>query len=400
MHKDILSDLILNMNPILRKTHIGIFCTYLILFITSCNFSTKQNASLLYDIPKPTPIDTNYFHFLNSNCENWYQHYFNGNQFNGGIVVAKSGNIVFEKYNGVAHLGKSDTINSTTPFHIASTSKTFTAMAVLKLFENKLLNLDDQFSRFFPEFNYPGITIRMLLNHRSGLPNYVYFFDELKWDKKKFITNQDVLNSLINNKSLLKVNPPGMHFAYCNTNYVLLALLIEKITKTSYPSFIRKTIFEPSGMKNTFVYTDADSAKTNPSYDWKNQEQAFINLDKVYGDKNIFSTPRDLLIWDRLLISNQFLKASTLAEAYRPYSNEKNGIKNYGLGWRMYLLPNSNKIIYHNGWWHGSNAVFIRLIKEDATIIVIGNKFNKNIYKAKELVSLFINNYKDENEEE
>jgi CubicO group peptidase (beta-lactamase class C family) len=300
----------------------------------------------------------------------------------------------------VAHLGKSDTINSATPFHIASTSKTFTAMAVLKLFENKLLNLDDQFSRFFPEFNYPGITIRMLLNHRSGLPNYVYFFDELKWDKKKFITNQDVLNSLINNKSLLKVNPPGMHFAYCNTNYVLLALLIEKITKTSYPSFIRKTIFEPSGMKNTFVYTDADSAKTNPSYDWKNQEQAFINLDKVYGDKNIFSTPRDLLIWDRLLISNQFLKASTLAEAYRPYSNEKNGIKNYGLGWRMYLLPNSNKIIYHNGWWHGSNAVFIRLLKEDATIIVIGNKFNKNIYKAKELVSLFINNYKDENEEE
>ena len=118
-----------------------------------------------------------------------------------------------------------------------------------------------------------------------------------------------------------------MHFAYCNTSYVLLALLIEKITKTSYPSFIRKTIFEPSGMKNTFVYTDADSAKTNPSYDWKNQEQAFINLDKVYGDKNIFSTPRDLLIWDRLLISNQFLKASTLAEAYRPYSNEKNGIK-------------------------------------------------------------------------
>jgi CubicO group peptidase (beta-lactamase class C family) len=388
------------MNPILRKALIGIFCAYLILFITSCNFSTKQSVSLLYDITKPTPIDTNYFHFLNNNCENWYQHYFKGNQFNGGIVVAKSGNIVFEKYNGVAHLGKSDTINIATPFHIASTSKTFTAMAVLKLFENKLLNLDDQFSRFFPEFNYPGITIRMLLNHRSGLPNYVYFFDELKWDKKKFITNQDVLNSLINNKSLLKVNPPGMHFAYCNTNYVLLALLIEKITKTSYPSFIRKTIFEPSGMKNTFVYTDADSSKTNPSYDWKNQEQAFINLDKVYGDKNIFSTPRDLLIWDRLLISNQFLKASTLAEAYSPYSNEKNGIKNYGLGWRMYLLPNNNKIIYHNGWWHGSNAVFIRLLKEDATIIVIGNKFNKNIYKAKELVSLFINNYKDENEEE
>ena len=120
----------------------------------------------------------------------------------------------------------------------------------------------------------------------------------------------------------------------------------------------------------------------------------------VYGDKNIYSTPEDLLKWDRLLTSNLFLSKETIEESYKPYSNEKSGIRNYGLGWRMYNFPNGYKIIYHNGWWHGSNAVFIRLIKEDATIIVIGNKFNKCIYKAKELIGLFSNLNSTDNEEE
>ena len=152
-------------------------------------------------------------------------------------------------------------------------------------------------------------------------------------------------------------------------------------------------------MNNSFVYSDKDSVRTTPSYDWRNYQAMFINLDKVYGDKNIFSTPEDLLKWDRLLSSELYLTKATLAEAYKPYSNEKAGVRNYGLGWRMYNFPHK-KIIYHNGWWHGSNAVFIRLIEEDATIIVIGNKYNRNIYKAKELIGIFTGPISTGNEDE
>jgi CubicO group peptidase (beta-lactamase class C family) len=223
----------------------------------------------------------------------------------------------------------------------------------------------------------------------------------LGWNKKKYVSNQDVLNTLIQEKSrLTKTEKPNRRFCYCNTNYVLLALLIEKLSGISYPNYIKQEIFAPLHMDDSFVYTDMDSIRATPSYDWRQQTAVFMNLDKVYGDKNIFSTPRDLLKWDRLLYTNQFLQDSILNQAYQPYSNERAGIRNYGLGWRMYDYPNGYKIIYHNGWWHGSNAVFIRLIKEDATIILIGNQYNRNIYRARDLIGAFVEHYTADNGEE
>lgn len=145
----------------------------------------------------------------------------------------------------------------------------------------------------------------------------------------------------------------------------------------------------PLQMKNSYVFTRTDTTKVTPSYNWRGRLEPCNFLDGVYGDKNIYTTPEDLLIWDRALSSNIIFTNETLQQAYSPYSNEKPGIRNYGLGWRMNLFPDGNKIIYHNGWWHGSNATFIRLIKEQATIIVIGNKFTRAVYDAKILMSLF-----------
>jgi CubicO group peptidase (beta-lactamase class C family) len=361
---------------------------------------TDDSLGKPISLPTPPAINPEYVKQVANVCNNWYNQFLKKSAFYGGMIVAKNGNILFEKYNGVAHVGYNDSINANTPLHIASVSKTFTAMAVLKLWQDKKLNIDDQFSKYFPEFNYPGVTVRSLLNHRSGLPNYVYFMDEIGWSAKTFVTNLDVLKTLISKKNVLRnINPPNKHFAYCNTNYALLALLIEKVTSMTYPEYLKKSIFEPLKMNNSFVYRDKDSARTTPSYDYRNYQAVFINLDKVYGDKNIFSTPQDLLKWDRLLSSGLYLNKVTLDEAYKPYSNEKSGVRNYGLGWRMYNFPHK-KIIYHNGWWHGSNAVFIRLIEEDATIIVIGNKYNRNIYKAKELIGIFTGPISTENDDE
>ena len=369
------------------------------LFLNACNLGNSENNNSKYNLHNDTQKDTLLKKNIQSACKVWYDTVLKKSGFSGGILIAQHGKVIFEKYAGRVHLNKDDSINNQTSLHIASVSKTFTAMAVLKLCQDKLLNLDDPFSKYFNKFNYPGVTIRTLLNHRSGLPNYVHFMDELGW-KKKTVTNQDVLNTLIQQKNKIKkIESPNRKFNYSNTNYVLLALLIEKITQTPFAEHLKKTIFIPLEMNHSFVYTDADSSKTNPSFDEKGKQAAFINLDKVVGDKNIFSTPEDLLKWDRLLSSKQYLNDSMLQQAYQPYSHEKEGIRNYGLGWRMFNYPDGYKIIYHNGWWHGNNAVFMRLLKEDATIILIGNKFNKKIYSAREISTFFIQHkieFKDE----
>ncbi|MDB5202817.1 MAG: beta-lactamase [Ferruginibacter sp.] len=355
----------------------------------------------MISLPAGKPFDPSEKNRLYLASERWFDSLLKNSGFNGGMLVAKNGQVVFEKYRGTTKLHGTDSITAETPFHIASVSKTFTAMAVLKLYQDGKVGLDDEFSKYFPSFNYPGVTVRTLLSHRSGLPNYLYFMEDLGWNKEVMIKNQDVLDYLVNRKAdLTNIAPPNRHFTYCNTNFALAALLIEKVSGMSYPEFISQTFFQPLGMTHSFVYTPADSAKVPPSYDWRGGEIPLNFLDQVYGDKNIFSTPRDLLIWDRALSSNAIFKPETLAQAYAGYSNEKPGIKNYGLGWRMNNYPNGKKMIFHNGWWHGNNAVFIRLFDEDATIILVNNRFTSAVYKARHLVNSFGNYFQEDVEEE
>lgn len=386
-----------NTRKLLSKYKIAL-TRYIIIFISitlvACNISSKQDPAKNQTIlPNPGSLSKLEGERLKVACEHWYNSVLKTKGFNGGIVVAKKGNIVFEAYNGKSRLDRQDSMSDSTSLHIASVSKTFTAMATLKLWQDGQLNIDDQFSKYFPSFNYPGVTIRTLLNHRSGLPNYVHFMENMGWNKKIKITNEDVINFLISKKKSIKnVGKPDKGFSYCNTNYALLALLIEKVSGKNYSDYLQETFFTPLQMKHTFVYNNnRDSGKVTLSYDYRGKLIPFNFLDVVYGDKNIYSTPRDLLIWDRALTEGNLFTQKILEEAYTPYSNEKPGIKNYGLGWRMNNYPSGKKMIFHNGWWHGNNAAFIRLIQDSATIIVLGNKYNRGIYHAKDLSSLFGN---------
>ena len=354
--------------------------------------SNKTGHPIIYQLPTPTPLAATEKIKLQQACEAWYDTVLGTNAFNGGMLVAKAGNIVFEKYQGSVHLRGSDSINATTPFHIASVSKTFTGMAILKLMEQGKLQVDDEYAKYFPSFSYPGVTIRTLLNHRSGLPNYLYFMEDLGWDKKVSIKNKDIFDALVNRKAeLVNISRPNTHFTYCNTNYALLALLIEKISGTSYPQFLKQTFFDPLQMNHSFAYSLSDSATAHPNYDRRGQIIPNNYLDYVYGDKNVYSTPKDLLTWHRALSSNLLFTAETLELAYQPYSNEKPGVKNYGLGWRMNIYPTGKKVIFHNGWWHGNNAAFVRLPMQDVVIIVLGNRDNHGIYKAYRLINSFDN---------
>lgn len=318
-------------------------------------------------------------------AEDFYDSSLKRTGFNGGMLVAKKGQVVFEQYNGFAHLRGKDSITAHTPFHIASTTKTFTAMAVLKLAEEGKLNINDSLQKFFPGFPYHGMTVKILLNQRSGLPNYAYYLEKINWDDNIKVTNEDVLRTLIEHKPDLQ-NAVNRRFNYSNTNFVLLALVIERVSGKSYADYLQETFFTPLQMTSTRVFNRNDSATVTPSYMWNGVQEAFTYLDLTYGDKNIYSTVQDLLKWDQALYGNKLFKQSTLDSAFQPYSFEKPGIHNYGLGWRMYTLANNNKIIYHNGWWHGNNSTFYRVLPDSLTIIILGNKFNRNIYRVKPLI--------------
>jgi CubicO group peptidase (beta-lactamase class C family) len=285
--------------------------------------------------------------------------------------------------------------------HLASTSKPFTAVAVLRLVQENKLSLDDTLQRFFPTLPYSGITVKMLLNHRSGLPNYVYFMDKSKtWDKNNYCTNKNMLDVLIAEKPASNFRP-GTRFSYSNTNFVLLAMIVEQLTGIPFPQYMQQKYFGPLQMNHTYIFTLADTAKATHSFNYNRTVWDNDFLEGTYGDKNLYSTPRDILKWDQALYTDQILRKSLLDSAFMPYSLEHPSVHNYGLGFRMLNLPNGKKVIYHFGRWHGFNAAFARLTDERATIIILGNKFNRNIYHtATKSYSIFGNYGRDSDDSE
>lgn len=312
--------------------------------------------------------------------------------FSGSILIAKNGTVVYEEYTGWANHQKGDSINAETPMQIASTTKTFTGGAILQLVQEGKLQLSDSLGKFFPGFPYPGISVKMLLNHRSGLPNYLYYLEGGLWDKKQYLTNADVLNTLMTLKPGRSSNP-DTRFQYCNTNYVLLALIVEKLSGQTFPQYLKDNIFEPLGMTNSFVYQPSDTAVHTISYNAGGGMWGMDYTDGPYGDKNIYSTPRDLLKWDQALYGNKLISKALLDSAFTAYSNERPGQHNYGLGFRLLLLENGKKVVYHNGRWHGFNSAFSRLPDEKATIIILGNRYRSSIYTVARKAYNFFGDY-------
>lgn len=331
--------------------------------------------------------------------------------FNGAILIAKNGEVIFEDYQGMINFSTKEPITPSSTFHVASISKTFTAMTILRLMEQSRLSLTDPVEQYLPSFPYKGITLQLLLSHRSGLPKY----DQLmagtrsyitrrknkrgKWIKQTVYVKDPVsVTGLSSNYDVLKFlagtrpapeSQPNKRYSYNNTNFALLALVIEKITGQTYPQYMKDSVFTPLGMKDTYVFSLKDTANYIPSYTPGKKAYPLEKLDCIYGDKNVYSTVRDLLQWDKALYQGKFVSMQSQELAYEPLSNETKGKKNYGLGWHLYVDPPNPTVVYHNGWWHGNNAVFRRLLSDTATIIILGNKFNSNIWQAGKLSAVF-----------
>jgi CubicO group peptidase (beta-lactamase class C family) len=373
----------------------------LLLSLGACKDNAKDLAAAKSPEVKDTvlhitPFDTKFDKLsakYKSDKQVTVQKYYNKiwpkNDLSGGMLIAKNGQIIFEHYGGFANSREKIKITADTPMHLASVSKVLTAAVILKLIDLGKLELDQKVNTVLPEFPYEEITIKMMLNHRSGLPNYAYFSDDRAiWDRS-MMTNQDVLNLLAAHKFDLYFKP-DKKFAYCNTNYTMLALVIEKLTGKNYRQAMKDIIFDPLGMKNTYVFDiDKDRETASLSYKGNGVLYGFDFLDNIYGDKNIYSTPRDMLKFDLATYSKKFLDPKLVKQVFQGYSYEHKGERNYGLGIRMHEWETGEKLFYHNGWWHGNTTSYVTLKKDTVTMIALSNKFSYKPYKIWKLATDF-----------
>ncbi len=300
------------------------------------------------------------------------------NGFRGTALVAYKNQILMQYAHGYADYRSKEKIKIESVFQLASVSKSFTATSIMILEERDLLNYDDLLTAYIPEFPYEDITINQLLQHTSGLQNYMYLVDNY-WENDSLISNEDVLGLLVEHHLPLN-NRPGQRFLYSNTGYAMLALLVERITDMSFGDFIKEEIFEPSGLQNTYTYSHEvmdTLSHVTIGYNRRGRRLFRYNIepnDMILGDKSVFSTINDLFLYQKALNSYQLVKKNTLEKAYtKGITNSRyRRTFNYGYGWRL-KEEGSDSLVYHNGLWHGFASTLTREMNREITVILLNN---------------------------
>ncbi len=298
--------------------------------------------------------------------------------FNGNVLVVDQGTVIYKKSFGYKNLFTKEPLKIDTPFQLASVSKQFTAVAIMQLKEKGLLNYNDPVYKYLPFPFDSSITIFSLLTHSSGIPNYIYCLDKV-YDKSFPLSNQLVVSLMDEKKPGINYHP-NSHFNYNNSNYMYLAAIVERLSGLDFRSYVQKYLFEPAGMKHSFVYDPNKPEQIKNAakgFDSPSRPAAVDYLDGVVGDKGIYATVEDLLLWDKALHEHKLLKAETFNEALKPKLNFKNlETKNYGFGWRLKLLPDSTWLSFHTGWWHGFQTFYLFDRYRKSAIICLSNHAN------------------------
>lgn len=300
---------------------------------------------------------------------------------NGVVLYAEGEQVIFKKAYGWRNLVKQkDSIRLDDQFQLASVSKMFTAEAVMLLYSRGLLDYDDDITKYLPEFPYQGITIRNLLNHRSGLSRYETLADERWPDRGVPVSNDDIIRLYAQYKPD-PYNQPDVTFHYTNVNYALLANIVEKVSGRHFEDFMRDEVFAPLGMERSFIYSlrGVDRIKTYVETDVQGHDLLRKGarraqddyLNGVLGDKGMYSTVEDLYRFRVAIDYGLFLPDSIQQEAFVPGSPLWKKGENYGFGWRM--NENHPGVLFHFGWWKGYRSFFIRDIAKRRTLIVLTN---------------------------
>lgn len=354
--------------------------------IVNCNQQETSAGIINYKAPeKPiisSAIDSVKFEKEIFRLDTLFNKMHKQNNFNANVLIAKGNQIIYQKSFGYAIKEKKRILTDSSIFQLASVSKVITSIGILILYEQGKLHLDKRVCDILPEFPYKQITIKHLLTHRSGLPNYTYFCCDYLKDDTKQLCNKDVCDLMA------KYQPKQYHnqdtrFNYSNTNYALLALIIERLSGKTYSDFLTQELFIPLGMTHTHTLINLDFFNPNLTFGYTTNFKQIGNdrFDGVVGDKGIYTTTHDLFLLSVALYQHKLLKPETQALAYKPYSSEKK-LSNYGFGWRMKNMNEPNKEVFHNGWWHGYRTAFHRRLNDSLTIIVLSNTLNKNVYST------------------
>ncbi len=305
--------------------------------------------------------------------------------FSGVVLIAENSKLIYQKAFGYREFENQIPLQTSDIFELASVSKQFTAMIIMMLKEKGKLNYDDSVSKYLV-IPYKGITIRNLLTHTSGLPDYQDIMDKY-WDKTKVAGNPDCIEYL-NKYAPPKHFEPGEKYEYSNTGYLLLASIAEKASGKDFIEMCRKLIFRKLKMKSTDIRTLEEKKATKNfaiGHVYVEERNKYIRADSFpssnytiwlgnrKGPGRISSTAADLLKWDKALYTEKLIKQSTLQEAFTPMKLNNGSLSNYGFGWDLRNDSTMGKIVRHNGDNPGYKTEIIRYIDKKKTIIVLNN---------------------------
>lgn len=302
-----------------------------------------------------------------SKIDKLMQYSYENGIFNGAILVSQNGKTIYKNALGYADKDNDRKLNESSVFYLASVSKQFTTMAIMILKEQKKLSYDDKLSKYFPEFpDYANaVTIKHLMNHTSGIADHfglgIY---------KKGLTNSDVVEVLVKQKEL--DFPPGDKFSYSNGGYVLLSLIVEKVSSMPFHEFMETNIFKPLGMNNTLVYDESAPKIENRAVGYNQAGALDDNEIFTTGDGGMYSTLVDLHLWDQALYSEKLISKATLEEAFTSATLNNGESTNYGYGWGV-SEKDGRKVVQHSGRLSGYRTFLKRNIYNNSGYIILTN---------------------------
>lgn len=326
--------------------------------------------------------------------DNYFKALVKNQQFTGSVLVIENNKIVYENTAGFADYTTKTPNKAGIHFPVASISKLFTATAILQLKEQGKLNIADPVSRYIPEFPYAAITLTHLLSHTSGLPPYNAFFDKVKNENpNKTFTNRDFMPGVVANPQPL-IYQPGEKGNYDNINFLVLALVVERVSGMPYQDYIEKNILHAAGMTETSFFPlpgQFDGRKIKdfafPHVYLRSYETAPVKSNSIpyvreywhsygfNGFADFVSTTRNLWKFDNALYNNLLLKQQTLEEAFIPVTLNNGSINSdyFGQGWEIEKDTTLGKMVYHSGAAMGLSSNLLRNITKHQTVILFDN---------------------------
>ncbi|MEO1449372.1 MAG: serine hydrolase domain-containing protein, partial [Bacteroidota bacterium] len=309
--------------------------------------------------------------------DSWLSELEQAHKFNGAVLIARDSKPLLMKGYGYADHQRQDRLTENSSFRLASVSKQFTATGILLLAEKDSLTIDDPVARHIDGFPYPEVTIRHLLNQTSGVPDVYMQLADQHQDEFEILSNEKAV-ALVVAANKPAVASPGAKFQYSNTNYILLARIIEVVSGKSFEAFMQEALFDPLEMTHTRVWNLFSADKHFPGQveDVKNFKGKMKRLeptpiDGVAGDGAVFCSVSDFLKWDAFWYGNQLVSPELMAEARQKPVLGDGSSSDYGFGWMI-----SDKGMWHNGSWLGAQTLIVRNTDRKTCLVVLDNSSN------------------------